>query len=128
MISPDLPTGNIQVQIIYGFRFSGRRGRRPLRRKANITVNNLWLSFFGTPRASSPTPQGKFHFAKQNITDFNLYRRLRRHSPHGACPFCRFATFSPFHRGNLPQRGKQDYLVLLCFFVFIKIYKKNNKI
>ena len=35
------------------------------------------------------------------------------HSPHGACPFCRFATFSPFHRGNLPQRGKQRRLVFV---------------
>ena len=43
----------------------------------------------------------------------NLYRLdfhfiPSSHSPHGACPFCRFATFSPFHRENLPQRGRQD--------------------
>ena len=46
-----------------------------------------------------------------NISD--LFRldplRLSSHPPRGARPFCRFATFSPFHRGNLPRRGKQEY-------------------
>ncbi len=57
-------------------------------------------------------PNGKYSFLCRlsrltSIVSVSL--RSPSHSPHGACPFCLFATFSPFHRGNLPRRGKQEY-------------------